>query len=198
MNTLKRIFMSLLHFGVYKYISLVWDFFTFQNSTVWMFSVFLTCFTNTWVYFIHYFSLGECCHRFRRYLLIASDNFVCFLEFFKSGAAACLSYSLKRCWLHVSLGKNARNFPLPTRDESHKFINVFSQIAQCLMLDKKGENEENCKKTMSKFLPTFLRCRWEAAKIKDLKPLSFLDYISSRTSDHFFNAICTKESSDKE
>ena len=33
-------------------------------------------------------------------------------------------------------------------------------------LHKKEKNRENCWKTMSKFLPTFQQCRWDAAKRK--------------------------------
>ena len=33
-------------------------------------------------------------------------------------------------------------------------------------LHKKEKNRENCWKTMSKFLPTFQQCRWDAAKTK--------------------------------
>ena len=168
-KTPETVFHSLLFFGrklsPFQKIFVKFCIF-FQVGCCLYLYLYVYVYLNSYLYFMRICICG--------YLLIVSDNFVPFLEFFKLGAAACLSYSLKRCWLHVSLGKNGRNFPLTTRDESHKFINVFSQIAQCLMLDKKGENEENCKKTMSKFLPTFHRCRWEAAKIKDLKTSSSL------------------------
>ena len=49
-----------------------------------------------------------------RYLLIGSDNFVTYLEFLEF--SACLSYRLKRCWLHVPRQKiPAKNFYFQTQ-----------------------------------------------------------------------------------
>ena len=65
----------------------------------------------------------------------------------------------------------AHNFPFSNTDESYKFINVFSQIPP--VWSEKGKYEQNCKKTMSKFLPTFHRCRWDAAKTTRFENLLF-------------------------